>query len=210
MNGNYEEIIMEKNIINNWIKYYMIGPMEVVACGDGGRGWRDLLRKELDKRVDSNGNHLYPFDPTVEEQNKIGMQPETFHKKVKGWLASGNNDKIAEYGGLIWKGKNYLEKTDDGKAKLIKILGDIDYVVNSTFLIARMEKGDAPCGTFGEACIALEHNIPIYVIQTMARTEYAGSFVQFVYASGGEFFNNQNELLEFLDKKYNLTIKEQK
>lgn len=201
---------MDKNIINNWIKTYLIGPMETVANGDGGTGWRNSIQTELNKRVDVYGHPIYIFNPCQEEQNKIGMPPETFHKKVKGWLASGNNDKIAEYGGLIWKGKNYLEKTEEGKAKLIKILGDIDYVVNSTFLIARMEKGDAPCGTFGEACIALEHNIPIYVIQTMARTEYAGSFVQFVYASGGEFFNNQNELLEFLDKKYNLTIKEQK
>jgi hypothetical protein len=201
-------VIMEdQRIINNWLKYYMIGPMESVVSGDAGRGWRELLRKEIDKRIDSNGNSLYPFDPTLEEQNKINMQPETFHKKVKGWLASGNNDKIKEFGGLIWKGKTYIEKTEDGKAKLVKILGDIDYVVNSNFLIARMEKGDYPCGTFGEACIALEHNIPIYVIQTMARTEYAGSFVQFVYASGGDFFNNQSELLEFLDKKYNLKVR---
>lgn len=197
-------------IINNWIKTYMVGPMESVAKGDGGTGWRTLLQTELDKRVDSNGNPIYTFNPCQEEQNKINMEPETFHKKVKGWLVSGNNDKIREFGSLIWKGKTYIEKTEEGKAKLVKILGDIDYVVNSNFLIARMEKADFPCGTFGEACIALEHNIPIYVIQTMPRTDYAGSFVQFVYASGGDFFNTQNELLEFLDKKYNLTVKDQK
>ena len=86
-------------------------------------------------------------------------------------------------------------------------MGDIDYVVNSTFLIARMNKGDSPCGTFGEACVALEHNIPIYVIQTMPRTDYKGSFTQFVCASGGGFYNNQTELLEFLDKKYKIRLK---
>ena len=89
----------------------------------------------------------------------------------------------------------------------IKILGDVDYVRNSNFLICRMEKGDHPCGTFGEACIAVEHNIPIYVIQTMARTEYSGSFVQFVFTSGGGFFNSQTELMEYIDKKYKLKIR---
>ena len=199
---------MENNekIINNWIKTYLIGPMEEVADGDGGRNWRKELRVELDKRVDNNINSIYVFDPTVEEANKIGMESETFHKKIKGWLASGCNDKIKEYATLIWKGKTYLEKTSQGQAKLVHVMGDIDYVVNSDFLIARMNKGDAPCGTFGEAAIALEHNIPIYVIQTMPRTDYKGSFVHFVFASGGQFFNSQNELLEFLDKKYNLKV----
>lgn len=198
---------MENKIINNWLKFYMIGPMEVVAKGDGGRDWRNQLKDEIKKRIDENDNPLYAFDPCEEEQNKIGMESEIFHKKVKGWLASGNNDKVKEYSTLIWKGKTYLEMDGDGKARLVKILGDIDYVTNSDFLIARMEKGDSPCGTFGEAAIALEHNIPIYVIQTMSRTDYAGSFVHFVTASGGAFFNNQQELLDFLDKKYNLKIK---
>jgi hypothetical protein len=178
--------------------------MEVVALGDGGRGWRNAITEELSKRVDANGNPVFIFDPTKEEQNKIGMESETFHKKVKGWLASGNNDKVGEYGGLIWKGKTYIETTEEGRARLVKIMGDIDYVVNSNFLIMRMDKGDQPCGTWGEACIALEHNIPVYVIQTMPRTDYPGSFNQWVYAGGGDFFNSVPELLEFLDKKYKL------
>jgi hypothetical protein len=200
---------MENNhlIINNWLKTYMIGPMEEVVDGDGGRNWRRELTQELRKRVDQNNNPIYLFDPTLEEQNKIGMESETFHKKVKGWLASGNNEEVKKYANLIWKGKTYIEQDGEGKARLVKILGDIDYVVNSDFLIARMNKGDSPCGTFGEACVAVEHNIPIYVIQTMARTDYKGSFVHFVFASGGDFFKSQDELLEFLDKKYKLKLK---
>jgi len=197
---------MDTNTINNWLKTYLIGPMESVALGDGGRGWRSEFRKELVKRIDKNGNPIYVFDPTLEEQNKVGMPSETLHQKIKGWLVSGHNGLVGDYGSLIWKGKTYLEKTGEGKARLVKILGDIDYVVNSNFIIMRMEKNDSPCGTFGEACVALEHNIPIYVIQTMPKIEYPGSFSQWVYAGGGGFFTSQAELFQFLDQRYNLTL----
>ena len=195
------------NIINDWLKTYLIGPMEEVAEGDGGRGWRRKIREEFEKRVDTNDNGIYVFDPTLEEQNKTGMESETLHKKIKGWLASGNNDLVAEHGNLIWKGKTYLEKTEEGQARLIHIMGDVDYVKNSNFLIARMEPKDKPCGTFMECGIALEHNIPIYVIQTMARTCYSASFVMAVLAGGGDFFDNPTQMFEYLDKKYKFKIK---
>jgi hypothetical protein len=199
---------MEKHlIINDWIKTYLIGAMEVTSKQDGGRGWRSFLREEFAKRTDKNGNPIYVFDPTLEEQNKIGMESETFHKKVKGWLASGKNEMIRENGELIWKGKTYIEMDGQGRARLVKILGDIDYVLNSNFLIVKIDKGDAPCGTFGEACLAVEHNIPIYVIQTMARTEYPSSFVHYVFISGGGFFTSEKELFEHIDKKFGLQIK---
>jgi len=198
-----------KDIINDWIKTYLIGPMEDTQADDEGRGWRNRLRPELEKRRDDNNNPIYIFDPTLEEQSKVGMNPREFHKKATSWLTSGHIDKFKEGANLIWKGKNYLEKTeDDGKAKLIHIMGDIDYVLKSHFLIAKMDKGDKPCGTFMEAGIALEHNIPIYVIQTMLLEEYPFSFKQAVFASGGEFFQNENKLLEFIDEKYNLKIKD--
>lgn len=135
----------KENIINDWLKTYLIGPMEDVAKKDGGRGWRTSLSAKLHNLVDEKNNSVYIFDPTLEETNKTGMEAETLHGKIKGWLASGNNDLVEEYAGLIWKGKTYLEKTAEGQAKLIKVMGDIDYVVNSNFLIARMEKGDSPC-----------------------------------------------------------------
>jgi hypothetical protein len=192
------------NIINDWLKTYLIGPMEDVAQGDGGRGWRATLREEFAHRFTDNGNGVFVFDPTLEEVSKVGMETETLHKKIQGWLASGNNHKIKEYGSLIWEGKTYIEKTDEGKANLVHVMGDIDYVKNSDFLIARMEKGDRPCGTYFEVGIALEHKTPIYVIQTMARKEYSLSFVQAVFTSGGDFFDSSSALLEFLDKKYKL------
>lgn len=196
-----------ENIINDWLKCYLIGPMEKTLANDGGRTWRQRITDYLNLRIDSVGNPVYVFDPTKEETNKIGIEPGIFHKKVQGWLASGHNDKIAENGKLIWKGKTFIEKGEQGQARLIHIMGDCDYVVNSNFLIARMEPGDEPCGTYSEAGIAIEHNIPIYVIQTMPRTEYKGSFVQMVYGTGGAFFNTEAELLNFLDEKYKLKIK---
>jgi len=134
-----------ENIINEWLKTYLIGPMEDVEKKDGGRGWRTSITKKLNKLRDVKDNSVYIFDPTLEEQNKTGMEAETLHMKIKGWLAGGNNDLVEEYAGLIWKGKTHLERTEEGQARLIKVLGDVDYVVNSHFLIARMEKGDSPC-----------------------------------------------------------------
>ena len=135
-------------------------------------------------------------------------KPKAFHKKLRGWIEGGNNDLIAEGTNLIWHGKTYLEPSDNPAVnKLIHIMGDIDYVRNSSFLICRIEEGDSPCGTFFEVGIALEHKIPIYVIQTMTRDKYPVSFVGAVFATNGGFFDNPTQLLEFLDKEYKLKIK---
>ncbi len=147
------------------------------------------------------------FNPCAEESNKVGMEPAPFHKKLKGWIASGNNDKVAEYTDLIWRGKHFIETSEAGNAKLVTILGDNDYVMNSNFLILRMEEGDAPCGTFGEAYEAFKRRIPIYVLQTMPREKYPVTLVGWVFASGGDFFPNQAQLIEFLIKKHNLKRK---
>lgn len=197
---------MEHQIINDWIKLYMVGPMEQTQAKDFGCGWRTKLKIELEKRFDKNGNPIYIFDPTAEEQNKVGMETSVFHKKLKGWINSGNNTKVAEGIDLIWRGKTYLEKTND-KIRLVKILGDNDYTINSSFLICRMEKGDIPCGTFGECYLAFINKIPIYVLQTMPREDYPVTFTGWTFGSGGNFFKSQSELLTFLDEKYNLEVK---
>lgn len=196
---------MEK-IINSYIKTYLVGPMEKTKASDSGKGWRDKLRPELECLIDRNNNPLYVFDPTAEEQNKVGMDTAPFHKKLMGWIASGNNQKVAEYTDLIWRGKHSIEIDEKGNTKLVSILGDCDYVMNSNFLILRMEEGDSPCGTFGEAYEAFKHHIPIYVLQTMARDKYPVTLIGWIFASGGAFFENQTQLIEFIKDKYNLTV----
>jgi hypothetical protein len=62
------------------------------------------------------------------------------------------------------------------------------------------------CGTFGEAYLAFINRIPIYVLQTMPREKYPVTFTGWVFGSGGQFFNSQNELLDFIDEKYKLKV----
>ena len=199
--------MLKEIIINNWIKTYLIGAMSKTADNDGGFGWREILQKELDKRIDINGNPIFTFNPCNEEQNKVGLNPIDYHKKINGWLNSGNNHKVAEGSDLIWEGKHYIYIDENNKPFLKVIPGDDFYVENSNFLICRINKGDNPCGTYYEAGYCRKLKKPIYVLQTMKREEYSESFVGWVFSSGGLFFNTQNELLEFLDNKYELKIK---
>lgn len=135
----------EKIIINNWLKCYLIGAMSQTKADDGGSGWREKLSQELISLIDINGNPVYIFNPCTSEKDKVGLSPKEFHKKIKGWLSSGNNDKVAEGSDLIWNGKTYIEKDELGDVKLIKIPGDNDFVENSDFLVLRIEEGDKPC-----------------------------------------------------------------
>jgi hypothetical protein len=200
---------MDKNpqIINSFIKCYLIGPIEKVKAGDFGSGWREQLRSELDKRFDEKGNPIYTFDPCVTEADKIGMSAKEFHIQLREWINENNKEKIAEGTNLIWRGKHAIENVGKRKVRLVTILGDCDYVLNSNFLIARMEKGDVPCGTFGEAYEGFKNKIPIYVLQTMSITDYPITFIGWVYASGGDFFETQEKLLKYIDKTYKLEVK---
>ena len=62
------------NVINDWLKTYLIGPMEEVAEGDGGRGWRRKIREEFARRVDANGNPrgTRVFGPIAKEVREKG------------------------------------------------------------------------------------------------------------------------------------------
>lgn len=199
---------MEKKIINTYIKCYLIGAMEKTQDKDNGRGWRDRLRPELESRISSDNERLYVFDPTIMESERVGYPVKEFHAKLEDWIASGNINKVCESMDKIWRGKTSLIQSETGRAELHHQMGDLDYVRHSNFLVCLINENDKPCGTYGEALLAYERNIPIYLIQTMALSKYNKSFLGWVLGSGGEILPNQKQLLEFLDKKYKLKVKE--
>lgn len=201
---------MEEIIINQHLKTYLIGAMESTNAKDEGVGWRSRLRPELEKRVDQDGNSVYVFDPTLHEEEKVGMPTKEFHKQMDNWISRGDLEKVRDGMDCIWRGKTYTTEDDKGNETQHHILGDIDYVRKSDFLILNIDPGDRPCGTYAEAFLAFERKIPIYMIQNMPLKDYNKSLLGFVLASEGEIFPNQKQLLEFLDKKYKLKIKKEK
>ena len=189
-------------IENNVFKTYLIGSMESPAKLDGGVGWRQALTPELNQRG------IYCFDPTREEIKKVGMPTEEFMEKLSGWQKSGHWEHFITAMRKIWRGVSYTEideKTNTPQA--IHIFGDVSYVENSNFLIWNLDEGDKPGGTIAELTIAWYRGIPVYLITQMPKIKINKSILYFILDSGygqGEIFKTQQELLDFLDKKYNL------
>jgi len=178
---------------------YLVGSMEVCAEKDDGTKQRAGVEKELLLR------NVYPINPVRLESAKTGMKTEEIKDKMNGWLASGNWELFKERAKEIWKGRSYI----DGKDELVHVPGDIDYVTMSNWITFTYNKGDKPCGSFFECGIALEHDIPIYLITDMPKKELPKSLLQGILVSEGEVFNTLNEYLKFVDEKYRLIRKEE-
>ena len=179
---------------------YLIGSMEVCAEKDDGTEKRVGVEKELLLR------NVYPINPVTLESAKTGLNTGEVKEKMIGWVASGNWDLFKEKSIEIWKGKTHI----DGKGELVHIPGDVDYTTMSDWLTFTLNKGDKPCGSYGEAFIAMEHGIPVYLITEMPKKELPKSLLQCILVSGGEVFNTLNEYLGFVDLKYKLKRKEPK
>ena len=177
---------------------YLVGSMEVCAEKDDGTEKRIGVEKELILR------NIYSINPVTLELAKTGLKTDEIKEKMTGWVASGNWELFRECAKEIWKGKTYI----DGKQELVHIPGDIDYVLISDWITFTYNRGDKPCGSFFECGIALEHNIPIYLITDMLKKELPKSLLQGILVSGGEVFNNLNDYLKFIDEKYKLKRKE--
>ena len=181
-------------IIGDKMKTYLVGAMECTADEDGGKGWRDYIKPKLEAR------DIYVFDPSFEEMIKVGMPTKEFHEKLNGLKRSGHWDIYVSEMDKIWKGKSYI----DEEKKLMHIMGDKDYVMNSTFITARIAPQDKPCGTYGEIYQAWLFNIPVYLIADMPKSDLNGSLIYWVLSSGGEIFPNWSQYLEHIDKVYKL------
>lgn len=188
-------------IVNNLYKTYLIGAMETPGKNDAGEGWRKNITPHL------NSRGIYCFDPTKEETQKVGMPTEELIQKLNGWQLGGHWDKFTEAMRKIWKGVSYVEESEKGEPHIIHIMGDVDYVEHSDFLIFHLDEGDRLGGSIAELTIAWYRGIPVYLITEMPKSKINKSILYFILDSGhgqGEIFKNQSELLRFLDGKYNL------
>lgn len=195
----------EITIVNNLYKCYMIGSMENPAKDDGGVGWRQTLTPEL------NARGIYAFDPTREEVKKVGMPTGELMEKLTGWQLSGNYSLFTEFMRKIWRGTSYIQENSETKEpEFVRVMGDVDYVEHSNFLIWNHTEGDKPGGTIAELVIAWYRGIPVYLITDMPKSKMNKSLLYFLLDSGhgqGRIFPNQSQLLDFLDKKYKLKKK---
>lgn len=179
---------------------YIIGAMTITAEQDGGIAKREDLCKELLLR------NVLPINPAKLEQAKTGMDVGDAVDKIKGWIASGQRDKIQETGRRIWKGYTY----EDTEGNLIHSCGDLDYTKESSFITFVLHEKDKPCGTFFECGVAIEHDIPIYLITKIPKKDLPQSLILGIESVDGEFFETLPQYLEFIDKKYKLHRIEEK
>ncbi|MBU0581320.1 MAG: hypothetical protein KKA19_09100 [Candidatus Margulisbacteria bacterium] len=179
---------------------YLIGSMEKPSEGDDGGEKRIVVEKELLLRM------VYPINPVKLEATKTGMTTEDIKNKMTGWVASGNWELFKDRATEIWRGVDFIEETRG----LVHIPGDIDYCKMSDWLTFTLNRGDLPCGSYAECGIAMEHNIPIYLITNIPKKELPKSLLQMVLITDGEVFENLHQYLLFIDEKYKLKKKEEK
>lgn len=168
---------------------YLIGSMEHTAEGDSGESKRKVFVDGLLKR------NIYPIDPTESEAKRTGYCPKVMKEKMAGWIASGHWKLYGEYSEYIWRGRHFI----DDAGNLIYIPGDFHYVKISDFITAIINRNDKPVGTFGEAGMAAELKIPIYVITDMTIHELPGSLLQWVTLTGGQIFKSKHDYFHYID-----------
>lgn len=179
---------------------YLVGAMSKTAEGDGGISKREFLSKEFILR------NILALNPATLEKAKSGYSAKEAIEKVIGWISSGKREKLQEVGRKIWKGEDRLDETGN----LVHIGGDLDYTKKSDFIVFILDKNDSPCGSYFEVGVGIDHNIPIYLITPIPKKDLPQSLVLGIEAVGGEFFENEHQFLEWLDREYKLKRKEEK
>jgi len=185
---------------NNTKIVYLIGSMEAPADNDGGVGWRQYLTPRL------NWRGIYCFDPTFEEKNKIGMPTPEFMLKLNELVLDENWGEFITQMRKVWKGRTYMQSVE-GREVMLHILGDIQYVESSNFLVWFHKDGDKPGGTLAELIIAWMRGIPVYLITEMPISKLNKSILYFLLDSGheqGRVFKTFDDFLGFIDTKYKL------
>jgi len=196
-----EDKLTTKEICETY-KYstYLIGAMSITAEKDGGIAQREEVEKELLLR------NVFPINPAKLEKAKSGMTAIDAIDKIKGWVSSGKRDLLHKIGKGIWQGYDTINE----EGNVVHICGDLDYVKVSNWITFVLNEKDKPAGTFFEVGVAIEHNIPIYLITNIPKKDLPQSVILGIEAVNGEFFDNLNQYLKFIDEKYNLKRKEPK
>lgn len=192
-------------IDNNIFISYLIGSMEAPAENDGGVGWRQYLTPRLHWRG------VYCFDPTREELAKIGMPTEKFMEKLTELQLDNEWEEFCKLMKKVWQGNSYSKRLKTGEYETVRIMGDLNYVEYSNFLVWHHKEGDKPGGTIIEMFFAWTRGIPVYLVTEMPIVKMNKSILFFLLDSGhgqGRIFKNFDELLKFLDKKYKLIVNE--
>lgn len=189
-------------IINNRFRTYLIGAMENPADGDSGIGWRQAITPKL------NDLGVFCFDPTKEESRKFGLTTPELVENLNMYQKTDQWEKFKTTMKKIWRGTPLIETDADGETRSCHLMGDVDYVERSDFLIFNMKEGDKLGGSIAELAIAWYTHTPVYLVTKIPLTEINKSILYFVLDScreGGIIVNNQNDLIEILSNRYNLT-----
>ena len=194
-----EKLIQE---ISEIYKYstYLVGAMSITAEKDGGIAKREEIYNELILR------NVFPINPATLEKAKTGLTITDAIDKIKGWVSSGKRDLLQKTGKSIWKGYNAINEGGN----VIHIGGDLDYVKVSDWITFVLHAKDKPCGSYFEVGVAIDNNIPIYLITDIPKRDLPQSLILGIEAIGGEFFDNQSQYFKFIDEKYKLKRKEPK
>ena len=179
---------------------YLIGSMETTAEGDDGSKKREDIEKELLARK------VFPINPVTLEKFKVELKTSKVKELMEKWIEENDWSKYAEFSRLIWKGKDFYNKNQG----LVHIPGDFDYVKMSTWITCLYNEGDSPCGTYGEAFLAFELGIPVYLITKTPINKLKRSFLQAIYGSGGMVFSSFGEYLNFIENRYGVYIEDKK
>ncbi len=187
----------EENRLNEF-RYitYLIGAMEQTAEKDDGQKKRISLEEELIKR------NIYPINPCNQEFAKVGMRTADLNKKRDEWIKERNFSEYGKTSRLIWKGKDI---TDD-KGNLIHIPGDLDYVRMSNWITFIFNKGDSPCGSYGESFVGFDYNKPVYLITDIPIEKLKKSLLDAVFGSNGYVFDSENAYLHFIENEYDIHL----
>jgi len=176
---------------------YLVGAMQFTAEKDGGQEKREDFVRELLLRG------VFPINPVTLEKLKTGMSIKEATEKISGWIASGQREKLRECGRNVWKGKEGI--TEEGN--IVHVAGDLDYTKMSNWITFILNKGDQPCGSYMEVGVAIDHDIPVYLITEIPKKDLKQSLILAVEAAYGEFFENPSQYFKFIDEKYHLKRK---